>query len=327
MPIKRDGETSGTSPTRKKREQDCRLVARIEKEYILLETGGLVRLMSHQRRILNHVFSVDHKSRVPYRTAVYSAPKKSAKTECQAMVGYGWAREWGGDILVVANDKQQAEERCFGRLVSMLLRMKSKNPALYEEVLKSDPTSDTIEFNNGARIRAIPCDPYGEAGGHQSLTLWDELWGYRQDRATLLWSELQPVPTVQKSMRFVTTYAGWFGVSELLWSMYEFVVQPDMENEGEPRGERVPGLEDLPCYKNGSMFAYWDHECRCPWQTPEFLEEARNDPAARMRKSEFLRLWENRWTTGEESFIDAEQIERLMIQGQKAGLVNRMRGL
>lgn len=312
---------------RKKEEKECPLVKCIESEYILQETGNLIVLLPHHRRILNHIFQEKKDGATIYRTALFSAPKKSAKTEIQAMVGYAWARTYGGEILVVANDKIQAQERCYGRIVNMLLRMKNKTPDLYEKILKQDPTADLIEFTNESRIRAIPCDPYGEAGGHQSLTLWDELWGYRQDRANLLWSELQPVPTVQKSMRFVTTYAGWFGVSELLWSLYEFCVQPDMENEMEPRGERVPGLEDLPCYRNESMFAYWDHECRAPWQTEQFIEDARRDPAARMRKSEILRLWENRWTTGEESFIEIEQVEKLMGLGEKMGLVNNMRGM
>ena len=316
------------------RQSDCVLVYTIEHEYILQETGKIVVLMPHQRRILNHVFTVQktpNAGMMPYRTAIYSATKKSAKTETSAMVAYAWARQNGGEILFIANDKQQVQERAFGRLVNMLLRMKAKYPDRYEKVVISDPTAELIKLRTmkgeESRIRAIPCDPYGEAGGHQSLTLWDELWGYRQDRATLLWSELQPVPTVKKSMRFVTTYAGWFGVSELLWSLYEYGVQPNMESDMEPRGERVPGLEDLPCFRNGSMFVYWDHECRCPWQTEKFLQEARNDPATRMRKSEYLRLWENRWTTGEEAFIDMDQIEKLMGMGERAGLINHMRGM
>jgi hypothetical protein len=61
-----------------------------------------------------------------------------------------------------------------------------------------------------------------------------------------------------------------------------------------------------------------------PWHTPVFLEEARNDPSVKGRESEFRRLWENRWTTGKEAFIDVNLVDQRMEEGQAAGLVNHM---
>ena len=295
-------------------------MTRIEKEFILPETGELLKLQTHQKRILNHIFEMP-KTGVRYRTAVYSCPKKSGKTEIAAAVSQAWAREYGGLILSIANDKDQAKERMFARLSASLRQWQKKDQGFYESLLQKDPTDLEVLFNSpDAVVRAIPCDPYGEAGGHFSLTVWDELWAYKSEESSILWSELQPVPTVDKSMRFVTTYAGWYGKSDLLWSIYEDVVRPD--SDGNPTGEKAPGLEDLPCYVKGSTFVYWDHEARMPWQTQEFLEQARSDPVMRSQPAEFLRLWENRWTQGEESFLDIHAIDRLMEIGKSLGLYN-----
>lgn len=108
----------------------------------------------------------------------------------------------------------------------------------------------------------------------------------------------------------------------MLWALYESVVQPDEQNV--PQGHRVQGLEDLPCYVLGGTFIYWDHESRMPWHTPEFMEGARNDPALKGRESEYLRIWQNRWTTGYEAFIDMEQYDLLCKRGDGEGLWNRM---
>jgi len=59
-----------------------------------------------------------------------------------------------------------------------------------------------------------------------------------------------------------------------------------------------------------------------PWQTEEFIEQARNDPINRMRPEEFRRLWENRWTSGSESFIEMALIDAGTARGQEKGLYN-----
>ena len=139
-----------------------------------------------------------------------------------------------------------------------------------------------------------------------------------------LWAELQPIPNIPVSIRMVVTYAGHYGSAELLYSLYEQSVKPDPNNNDEPTGQRIPGLEDLPVFEAGDMFVYWDHEARMPWHTPEFLEAARNDPAMKVMPHEYLRLWENRWTTGLQYFIDIQKVDASMREGDKLGLVNNM---
>ena len=317
---------------------DCVMVEVIEQEYLVPETGKPLALEDHQRRILNHFFTPIN-GRLRYNTFVYSCPKKSGKTEVAGAIMYAWAKCYGGDCYSIANDLAQAQERAFTRVVGSLKTLKREHEDRYTEEVapdyhkvtaKRDRDGNTqLHMANGARILAIPCDPYGEAGGMQSLTVWDELWGYRHENAWKLWTEMQPLPRgvggLTESIRFIVTYAGWYGESELLWNVYEEIVQPD-EN-GNPTGERVRHMEDLPLYVKDKTCVYWDHEARMPWHTPEFMEQAKSDPALKGRASEYLRIWENRWTTGLESYIDMELYDQLVARGEAEGLTNRMEGL
>ncbi len=302
------------------------------------ETGSPFDLEPFQTRILEHVFTPvlfrnerDPESgkigvwRLPYRTFVYSCCKKSGKTALGGGVMAAWSRTYGGEILSVANDLEQSKGRAFDRVNHFLDWKKQTDPNWYDKNITKH-TVDTVEMREPyALIRAIPCDPSGEAGGFQSLTVWDELWAYSSERVNRLWTELQPIPNLVNSLRMVVTYAGYYGESELLYSLYEGAVKPNLQT-GEPEGKRVEGLEDLPCFVIGDMFVYWDHVPRMPWHTPEFLESAKNDPANKLRPHEYLRLWENRWTTGNEAFLDMEKVDLAMAAGKERGLINNMEG-
>lgn len=312
---------------------DCPIVEVIESEYYLKKTKKPLQLLDHQRRILNAAFTPVGGD-LPFRTVMYSCPKKSGKTELGAAVTYAFLRLYGGECYSIANDQEQAASRMFTRVVEALATQRDQDPALYDEVIHPDHyeriiKGRTIRFADGDEtinpgphtLSFIPQDYRGEAGGMPAWTMYDELWGYSSDQATRLWSEMQPVPTLPVSMRMVTTYAGFYGESELLYSIYEACVQPD-EQTGEPTGTRVPGLEDLPVYQHGSYLCYWDHEARMPWHTPEFLEEARTDPSLRGREQEYLRIWKNQWITGLDAFLPREVIDQAMVLGKERGLIN-----
>ncbi len=299
----------------------------IEREYLLKDgydfrTGtrgdGPMQLAPHVRKILT-IFSEEVDGKLPYRTVVYSCPKKSAKTEMSAAFAYAFARVYGGLILSIANDKEQAG-RTFAR-VKRMLRLLPKSR--YDELIENE-TVDEIVFrendapNGQAILRSIPCDPAGEAGHENlALTCWDELWGYKGDLLRTLWSELQPVPNIPYSMRMVTTYAGYYGVSDVLWDLYEGACKPDPDTQ-----EETGAICELPIYVEGSLCVYWDHQCRMPWQTAAFLAEAKDDPAVKRNPTEYARLWENRWQTGLENFLPKDLIERLMAEGARQGLKN-----
>ena len=123
-------------------------------------------------------------------------------------------------------------------------------------------------------------------------------------------------------MRWVTTYAGFYGESEVLYSVFEQACKPDPQNPDLFNGHTPPDLEGLPCYAEESLFAYWDRKPRMPWHTPEFLQQAKDDPVNKLRPAEFKRLWENGWSTGLDAFLDIEILDQLIDQGQQRGLHN-----
>src|SRR5712692_1982500 len=62
-----------------------------------------------------------------------------------------------------------------------------------------------------------------------------------------LWEELTPVPTRKNSIRFITTYAGYEGESQLLRGLYLRGVDSSEHPEGQ--GRRIDAA--LPLYEDG----------------------------------------------------------------------------
>lgn len=259
------------------------------------ELGKPFRLMPHQREILRLAFQFDVDGRLPYDTIVYSCPKKSGKTTENAALTLWWAltQESDNEILICANDFDQAQARVFKTITRLLKR----NPELGRGAAIQ---ADKIILDNGTTIQAIASEYAGAAGSNHGLTSWDELWGYVSESSRRLYEELSPVPTRKNSIRLITTYAGWEGESELLLSLYKQGVGREEHPEGQ--GERIH--PELPVYANkeARLFVYWDHEPRMPWQTERYYRTQKRT----LRPGTYLRLHENRWATAEERFITAE---------------------
>lgn len=259
------------------------------------ERGEPFQLLPHQRDVLKAMFPLRPDGQFVYRTVIWSQPKKSGKTILNALVSTWWAytQESPNEILIVANDLEQAQCRVFSDIVGLV----RNNPPLFAS---AECFAREIHLSNGTRIKAIPSDYSGEAGSNHGLTSWDELWAYTSERSRRLWEELTPVPTRKNSIRFVTTYAGFEGESELLWDLYRKNVGCEEFKGG--YGKKLH--EKLPVW--GHAFTrtviYWDHVPRCPWQTRDYYQEQR----ATLRPSNYLRLHQNRWTPPGSEFITGE---------------------
>jgi phage terminase large subunit-like protein len=85
---------------------------------IILDDGKLIRFESHQRRILNHCFKFDENGKLPYSVIIYSCPKKSGKTELNAIVQayFAFNIEPPNELITAANKREQAISRAFKRL-------------------------------------------------------------------------------------------------------------------------------------------------------------------------------------------------------------------
>ncbi len=161
-------------------------------------------------------------------------------------------------------------------------------------------------------MQAIAKNYKSAAGSRHSLSLWDELWNFSSEPDRRMWDELTPIPTVKNSIQFIATYAGYENESDLLWDLYLQGVGTDEHPDG--KGAPIPGLEDLPCWSNGRLFVYWDHENRMPWQTKEYLDQQ----FKAQRAATYLRLHENMWVSSHEEYIPVAWWDRATnMEGEK----------
>lgn len=264
------------------------------------ETGnpigpGKLRLFDFQKRILSKVLTPDPETGLfPYTTIIYSCPKKSGKTKIAAAVAawYAECADSGTEVYLIANDQEQAEGLVMKDIIHHAKEVGYK-------AMKGE-----VQLPDGTFIKALSQSYRSIAGTRHGLTIWDELWGYNSEAARRAWDEMTPIPTIQQSLRFISTYAGFESQSDLLKELYLQGVGTDENELG--MGHPVPGLEDLPCYANGRLFVYWDHEPRMPWQTDEYYEDQRKS----LRPSAYVRLHTNNWVTSNEEFIPMEWWDR-----------------
>jgi phage terminase large subunit-like protein len=279
--------------------------------FLILPEGEPLRFEPHQKDIFEHIFKFDDAGRLPYSLIIYSCPKKSGKTTMEAAAMAWVAFNWPNDeVLCCANSRDQVISRAVREFRGFIER----NPMLRREC--SRYTEKEIRLRNGTTISALTNDASIQAGANNSLSVWDELWGYVSLRDQKLWDELTPPPTRPNAFRFVGTYAGFEGESNLLEEIYWRVFERD--------GTVKPGVtrplgDDFPCYAVGELFMYWDHEARMPWQTTEYYESQRNQ----LRPSAYLRLHENRWVSSEQSLFDMDRWDLCCDMGHKKPLPSK----
>ena len=157
------------------------VVAFIDDELRLNELGHPLTLCPHQREVLRAAFPFQDNSRLPYDTTIYSCPKKGGKTTINAAVTLWWAftQEPPNELLIVANDLEQAQGRVF-RAVSGLLR---HNPVFLRS---AELQARQVLLSNGTTITAIAAEYAGAAGSNHGFTSWDEAWAYTSEAARRL---------------------------------------------------------------------------------------------------------------------------------------------
>lgn len=255
------------------------------------QPGPLI-MAEYQKAILREALSTNPDGTFKYSTIVWSEPKKSGKTTIAAAVTmYMAAKNRASHIYCLANDGKQSQDRIF-RAMDMNLKLHQTKGGIFENVRSIwSPPSFTLE--NGTVVEAIPCDAAGEAGSEPLMTVWSEMWGYRQEAKERLWTEMTIPPTLYgHAIRWVESYAGYEDESTVLWQLYD---------NGVNHGMRHPAFPDLPVYTNGSQFTFWSHEARMPWQTKEYYE----DEAKLMLPNEFLRIHKNQWVVATTSLFDS----------------------
>lgn len=287
----------------------------MEKHFIIPEprdvtTGeilpmGPIRFMEHQKRILNEALSKKPNGKFKYTNIIYSAPKKSGKSTTASAVGlYLAVKTPYARIYALANDGNQSDDRLFGPVAVCLDQHKQKKLSLKDSRVIESQAKAILP--NKSQIEAIPCDAKGEAGSEPTAVIFSELWGYDVPAKRKLYSEMTIPPTKWgRSIRWIETYAGYKGESELLWELYQEATvrgypHPDFLDLVGRDGEPVVWVND-----DAAMFCYWDTAHRMPDQMGEVGEEFYRSEARMLSPTEFERLHWNQWVASGGAFIEA----------------------
>lgn len=256
--------------------------------------------MEYQKDVLREIFSRDDQGNYKYSIIVWSDIKKSIKSTIAAAVNlFGTEFSEFGERYIVANDLKQADSR----VAHYIRRAIQLNPEMSK---RYSTRGYRVTAANGSYMEAIPIDPSGEAGSNADMITFSELWGAHQEAQKTMWAEMTLSPTkFGQSFRWVESYAGTVGESELLYSLYELGVKqghllwPDRlypVTDGEPT--------PLELYVNESarLLCLWNTQPRCPWQTKEYYASE----AAVLLPNQFARMHRNQWTTSSDTFVPME---------------------
>lgn len=262
--------------------------------------SGPIRLADHQRRIIDEALSKDKNGMYNYSTVIYSAPKKSGKSAIASAVAlYMAAITPFGQIYCLANDGKNSKDRLY-LPIWRCLNFHRQRGLTYKDA-RINITEAFL--GNNAHIEAIPCDASGEAGSEPTGVFYSEFWGYIEENKKRLFTEMTLPPTLYgKAIRWIESYAGFVGVSDLLMDMYTVGVK-----DGDPHPDFLDLLDDegnpvVYVNRQAHLFAYWDTVPRMIWQTPEYYQQE----AKILSPSEFQRIHRNKWVSPVGGFIHPE---------------------
>lgn len=260
---------------------------------------GPIRLAEHQIRIIDEALSKTG-GRLKYTTIIYSAPKKSGKSGLSSGVALrtAWKNPYS-NVYCLANDNVQSNDRLYLPAYHCI-KMHQQIGGLLSKVRANEMEA---KFPNMSVLKAVPTDAAGEAGAEPLASFWSEIWAFDTERKRRLWVEMTVPPTkFGRAFRWVESYAGYLGQSDLLWQLYQLAVK-----EGEPH----PDFADLVGRKGepvvwinhtAKLFAYWDTAGRMAWQTQAFyMQDAKILPP-----TEFNRVHYNEWATSLTGYVQPE---------------------
>lgn len=290
----------------KKAEEKADLVTWIKRNFYIPETKndpqarGRITLQPYQEDVLREALTPDADGRFKYSIIVWSDIKKSAKSTIAAAVNL--ARAWHaefGEFYVVANDLKQADSR----VANYLRRGVLLNPNMSKKVKMR---GYRIEAPSGSFIEAIPIDPSGEAGSNADMITFSELWGANEKEKQDMWAEMTIPPTkFGHAFRWIESYAGFTGESNLLYSLYEIGVKrgrllwPDKLY---PVTDGAPTPLELYVNDEAGMLCLWNTQPRCPWQTKEYYAAEQQI----LTPNQFLRVHRNQWVSSTETLLPME---------------------
>jgi hypothetical protein len=266
--------------------------------------AGPIIFADHQRRILNEALSKKENGRFKYTNVIYSAPKKSGKSTTASAVGLHLAAKIPyARIYAMANDENQSTARLWLPIKTCLEEHRTRKLKLKDcRIIESQGKA---VLSNKSIIEALPVDAKGEAGSEPTCVIFSELWGYDVPAKRKMYSEMT-IPSTRwgRSIRWIETYAGYKGESELLWELYQ---EATVEGYPHPDFLDLVGRDGEPVVwvnESASMFCYWDTAHRMYSQRGEDGEAYYRAEARMLTPIEFERLHWNQWVSPSGSFIN-----------------------
>ena len=302
-----------------------------EANFLIEETGEPIVFAPHQKAVLRFVLQRDDNGIFLFKTIIYSAPKKEGKTTLSGAITQWAAETWGrfNEIYCIGNDAEQSRERGFKKMKQSIMLTPGFRFSPQSEDNGTLPgrwiirTKDAVCTKTGTTVKATATDYKGEAGANPVLSVWTELWGIIHKDATRFWAEMAPSPTRPNSIRWVETYAGYEGESELLWTLYDSTVLSARQITAGELGdleafEEAPNIDDLvPLWvdETAGIVAFWDsgpQAHRQPWQKGPHGDAYYANEAKSQTPSQYTRLHLNQWASAESSFIQMEWWDALV---------------
>ncbi len=219
------------------------------------------------------------------RNILDARTKKQGKSALAAAVAlYMASRQSYAEIPIVAADQDQSRDRV---LRAVKFAVENGPLSQHAKVYK-----DVIELDNHSVIQAYGNDWKGAAGGNYPCVVFDELHVYTYENQRRLFDEMVIPPTVKHGVRWMATYAGFEGESNLLREWWNLALV----------GKSIH--HDLPIYSNNgagllSFVDVGEASWRMPWITPEYIAQTRTSE----RPNTFRRLWLNEWVSNESQFL------------------------
>jgi hypothetical protein len=265
--------------------------------------GQPYRLIPAERAFIQHALTLDADGRLLYPLLLYSAIKKSRKTEFSALFTLTLIILFGGRFAegyVLANDEEQATARCF----ESCRRIIEASPLLRSI---AECRADRILFPaTQSSIRVLAGDYAGAAGGHPAISVFSELWAFASQRSARLFDELIPVPSRKISCRLIETHAGFSGEGTLLHELYQ-------------RGMKLPQVgTDLRA--GDGMLMFWSHRPLHHWQDDRWLAQMRRE----LRPNQYTRMIENEFVSAESSFITSDLWDQCVDPARGHKIADRM---
>lgn len=274
----------------------------IKNYFYLYDTEDIISLHPSQEYPLAEAMSRLPDGRFKYHTVLWSWPKKSAKSSIVAAAAdYNCLFKAKSSWKLIGNDLKQADSRVGHYMRENIKIGQSKgygNDAgaiALQNIRKATKISVSnykIVYPNRSVVEMIPIDAAGEAGGNDDGTVYSELWGWRHKSHKAMWTE-QTISSNRfgYAQRWIDTYAGFEGESEILENLYKNVVSPENKLD-------IPHNDE--CYAANGIFACWVTKHHLPWQVAEYYESEKST----MHESEFNRIHLNQWGQSEQSFVD-----------------------